>query len=99
MVQSFARRSKNKWTVVILNGKEPTFEKRGAAAGQILGSLRPADYQRESFAGRKAGPLNAERIEQMKQFVEMASGLSGVADRGGIEHFPDCLDPPGPHHP
>ena len=29
-------------------------------------------YQRETFAGRKAGALNAERIGQMKAFVEMA---------------------------
>ena len=55
-----------------LNGKQPTFEKRGAAVGLIMGSLRPGTYQRESFAGRKAGALNAERLAQMKEFVEMA---------------------------
>ncbi|MEX2262919.1 MAG: serine hydrolase domain-containing protein [Bryobacteraceae bacterium] len=72
VVQSVARRAKNTWTVVIVNGKQPTFEKRGSAVGQILGSLRPATYQRESFAGRKAGTLNAERLAEMKDFVEMA---------------------------
>lgn len=72
VVQSQARRAKNTWTVVILNGKEPTFEKRGSAVGLILGSLRPGTYQRESFAGRKAGTLNAERVAQMKEFVETA---------------------------
>ena len=60
------------WTVVILNGKQPTFEKRGSAVGLIMGSLRPGTYQRESFAGRKAGALNSERLAQMKEFVEMA---------------------------
>ncbi len=55
-----------------MNGKQPTFEKRGAAAGLILGSLKPGSYQRETFAGRKAGSLNAERIGQMKDFVEAA---------------------------
>jgi len=38
VVQSIARRAKNAWTVVILNGKQPTFEKRGAAVGLSLGS-------------------------------------------------------------
>jgi CubicO group peptidase (beta-lactamase class C family) len=72
VVQSIARRANNKWTVVIVNGKQPTFEKRGAAVGLIMGSLRPGTYRRESFAGRKAGALNAERLAQMKEFVETA---------------------------
>jgi CubicO group peptidase (beta-lactamase class C family) len=72
VVQSVALRSKDAWTVVILDGKEPTFQKRGAAVGLIMGSLRPGSYQRESFAGRKAGALNAERLAQMKEFVQTA---------------------------
>jgi CubicO group peptidase (beta-lactamase class C family) len=72
VVQSVARRVKNAWTVVILNGKQPTFEKRGAAVGMMMGSLRPGTYKRESFAERKAGALNAERLAQMKEFVEMS---------------------------
>src|SRR5262245_42754370 len=59
VAQASARRVKNRWTVVLLNGKQPTFEKRGAAVGVILGSLRPNTYKRESFAGRKAAALNA----------------------------------------
>ena len=72
VAQASARRAKNAWTVVLLNGKQPTFEKRGAAVGLIMGSLRPGTYKRESFAGRKAGALNTERLAQMKEFVEMA---------------------------
>lgn len=72
VVQSVARRAKNTWTVVILEGKQPTFEKRGSAVGLIMGSLRPGTYQRESFAGRKAGALTAERLGQMDEFVQMA---------------------------
>jgi CubicO group peptidase (beta-lactamase class C family) len=71
-VTAQARRSKAAWTVVILDGKDATFEKRAAALGLIMGSLRPASYRRESFAGRKAGALNAERIGQMKDFVALA---------------------------
>ena len=72
VAQAVARRAKNSWTVSILNGKQPTLEKRGAAVGLIMGSLRPSTYRRESFAGRKAGTLNAEHLAQMKEFVEMA---------------------------
>jgi CubicO group peptidase (beta-lactamase class C family) len=72
VVQSIARRGGKNWTIVILNGKQPTFEKRGAAVGLIMGSLRPGTYQRETFAGRKAGELNSGRLAQMKEFVGMA---------------------------
>jgi CubicO group peptidase (beta-lactamase class C family) len=72
VVQAVARRAKSTWTVTILDGKQPTFEKRGAAVGLVMGSLRPGTYQRETFAGRKAGALNEERIGQMKEFIEMA---------------------------
>jgi hypothetical protein len=82
VVQSVARRAKSTWTVVILHGKHSTFEKRGAAVGLIMGSLRPATYERESFAGRKAGALDAERLAQMNEFVETAMkklDIPGVA--------------------
>ena len=72
VVQALARRFKDTWTVVIVDGKQPTFEKRGAAAALVLGSLRPGTYRRETFAGRKAGALNPERIGQMKAFAELA---------------------------
>jgi CubicO group peptidase (beta-lactamase class C family) len=72
VAQAIARRFKNTWTVVILNGKQPTFEKRGSAIGQIMASLRPGNYKSESFAGRKAGALNEERLVQMKAFIELA---------------------------
>jgi len=93
VVQAVARRARKTWTVVIQNGKQPTFEKRGSAVGQIMASLRPGTYQRESFAGRKAGAPNVERLAQMKEFVEMAMkklDVPGVAvafiDNGKIVH-------------
>ena len=72
VVQAAAFRLKDAWTVAIMDGKQPTFQKRSAAVGLIMGSLRPGAYQRESFAGRKAGALNAKRLAQMKEFVEVA---------------------------
>ena len=82
VVQATARRVKNAWTVVILNGKQPTFAKRSAAVGQILGSLRPGTYQRESFVGRKAAALTAERLAQMHEFVQMAMKKLDVPGAG-----------------
>ena len=65
-----AWRAGGSWTVVILDGKEPTFEKRASQFSLILGSLRPKGYNKETFAGRKALPLTPERIAEMKAFVE-----------------------------
>jgi CubicO group peptidase (beta-lactamase class C family) len=82
VVQAIARRAGGTWTVVLLKGRQPTFEKRGSATGQIVGSLRPGEYRRESFAGRKAGQLTAERIGQMKEFVAMAMKKLDVPGAG-----------------
>jgi len=57
VVEALALRAGSKWTAVILDGSEPTVEKRSAPIGLIFESLRPKGYQRESFAGRKPQPL------------------------------------------
>jgi len=78
VVQALALRADSSWTVVILDGTEPTFEKRSAPVGIILGSLRPKGYTRESFAGRKAQPLDAAHIAQLKSFVETSMQELGI---------------------
>ncbi len=82
VAQAIAYRKGNGWTVVMLDGTEPTFEKRLAPTGLVIGSLRPAGYARESFAGRKAHPLDAARIETLKAFVQSAMGQLGVPGVG-----------------
>src|SRR3984885_12415566 len=77
-VEAIALRSGDAWTVVIIDGTDPTFEKRGAQLSLIIQSLRPKGYQRESFAGRKALSLNQERIEELKTFVETSMQKLGV---------------------
>jgi CubicO group peptidase (beta-lactamase class C family) len=64
--------------VFILDGTEPTVEKRGAPIGLIFESLRPKSYQRESFAGRKAQPLDAAHIALLSSFVETSMQELGV---------------------
>src|SRR5882762_10748363 len=66
VVQVVAMRAGSTWTVFILDGSEPTVEKRGAPIGLIFESLRPKGYQRESFAGRRPQPLDAAHIAQIK---------------------------------
>jgi CubicO group peptidase (beta-lactamase class C family) len=78
VVFAFALRAGSAWTVLILDGTEPTVEKRGAPIGLIFESLRPKGYSRESFAGRKAHPLDKDRIEQLKNFVQSAMQQLGV---------------------
>jgi CubicO group peptidase (beta-lactamase class C family) len=70
VVVAIAFRVGGNWTVALLDGNQSTFEKRGSPIGLIMGSLRPKSYSRETFAGRKAHPLDAERIAQIKSFVE-----------------------------
>jgi CubicO group peptidase (beta-lactamase class C family) len=78
VAQAVALRAAGRWTVAILDGTQPTFEKRAAPAGLVLQSLRPKGYQRESFAGRKAGALDSGRIAQLRQFVETSMQTLGI---------------------
>jgi CubicO group peptidase (beta-lactamase class C family) len=78
VVFAFAQRSGNSWTVLILDGTLPTVEKRSAPIDLVFDSLRPKDYTRESFAGLKAHPLDAARIEQLKTFVQTSMQQLGI---------------------
>ncbi len=77
-VQALALRAGTSWTVAILDGTEPTAEKRSAAIGLVFESLRPKNYKRESFAGRKAHPLDAERIAKLTAFLESSMQQLGI---------------------
>jgi len=77
-VVALTLRSGSHWTVAILDGTEGTVEKRAAAVGLMLESLRPAGYHRERFAGRVAHPLDSVRIEAIKSFVQTSMQQLGV---------------------
>jgi CubicO group peptidase (beta-lactamase class C family) len=87
-VQALALRAGKLWTVVILDGTDPTVEKRSAPIGLIFGSMRPKDYKRESFAGRTAHPLDEAHIAQLKVFVETSMQQLGIpgASMALIDH-------------
>ena len=87
-VQALALRAGKLWTVVILDGTDPTVEKRSAPIGLIFGSMRPKDYKRESFAGRTPHPLDEAHIAQLKAFVETSMQQLGIpgASMALIDH-------------
>lgn len=61
--------SKGRWTVLIQSSAEDVAERRGAAFGLVWDTLQPAGYVRESFAGRHAHKLDAERVQSIEAFV------------------------------
>ena len=73
-----AYRTGSNWTVFLADGAEATAEKRLAAIALVQQSLRPAGYKRESFAGRKAHPIDAARYTALRSFVEQAAKELGV---------------------
>jgi CubicO group peptidase (beta-lactamase class C family) len=81
-VVAMALRHGEAWTVAILDAADATLEKRGAAVQLVLDSLRPKGYARESFAGKKAHPLDKERIKQITDFVEASRQTLGVPGVG-----------------
>jgi CubicO group peptidase (beta-lactamase class C family) len=78
VVQALALRAGKAWTVIIIDGTDPTVEKRSASIDLVFESLRPKGYQRETFAGRKPHPLDAARIAQIKTFVETSMQELGI---------------------
>jgi len=81
-IQAIAQRGGSKWEVMILDGKQATVEKRGAALGLMLQSLRPSGYTRETFAGKTAHPFDAARIEALKSFVRTGMQQLGIPGAG-----------------
>ena len=81
IVQALAWRAGDAWTVVLIDGTEPTFEKRGAPLNLTLQSLRPKGYARESLAGKKANRLDENRLAILKDFV--ATGMK-LLDTPGV---------------
>ncbi|MDL2716571.1 MAG: serine hydrolase [Acidobacteriota bacterium] len=70
---AFARRKGAAWTVTLVDASDATFEKRGSPFSLVFGSLRPKGYQKETFAGKKAHPIDKKMIAKLKEFV--ASGM------------------------
>jgi len=81
-IQAIALRAAKTWTVLLIDGTEPTLEKRASPIGLVYQSLRPKGYQKESFAGRQAHPLDAARVTQLTDFVQNSMKQLGIPGAG-----------------
>ena len=82
VIQAVALRAGTTWTVFLIDGTDPTVEKRSSPLSLVIQSLRPKGYQKESFAGRQAHPLDAARIAQLLEFVQSSMKLLGIPGVG-----------------
>lgn len=81
-VSAMALRRGDQWTVMLIDGSQATANKRSAAVSLISESLRPTGFEQENFAGKKAQPLNAERIALLREFVRDAAATLEVPGVG-----------------
>jgi CubicO group peptidase (beta-lactamase class C family) len=81
VVAASAWRAGTAWVVSIIDASEPTLEKRGSQVSLLLNSLRPKGYERETFAGKKAHPIDAKMIAALKKFL---SGGMTLVDNPGV---------------
>ena len=65
-----ALRKGTAWTVLIVDGGAGTAAKRSAAMSVVAQSLRPAGFERETFAGKTAHELTPDRVKLLTDFVE-----------------------------
>jgi len=85
-VFALAWRAGSAWTAVVVDSSDATLEKRGSQLSLVLNSLRPAGYQRESFAGKKANALTPERTLSTRRnggvtLFDVSEWRSSVASR------------------
>jgi CubicO group peptidase (beta-lactamase class C family) len=71
-IEASTRRAGEVWTVAIYDMTQAVGEKRLSAVSLVFGRLLPKGYVRESFAGRKALPLDADRLARLRAWVETA---------------------------
>lgn len=69
-VAALVRRAGDVWTVTIYDMSQPVAEKRASQVRLVFGELLPKGRPRETFAGKKAHPLDTERLGRLAAFVE-----------------------------
>jgi len=72
VLQASAARKDGRWNIVLVKGAIPTIAKRAAQLNQAATSIRPADFAKETFAGKEAPALTPELIGELTAFTEKA---------------------------
>jgi CubicO group peptidase (beta-lactamase class C family) len=79
---ALARQKKGVWYIALVAGKRAAAERRSGELNVCLGSLKAPGVEEESFRGKKAHKLDADRLGQLEKFTEAARqklGVPGVA--------------------
>jgi len=66
------QRSERFWSLVLLDLSDAVADRRDPAVQQILESVQAPGFVPESFAGRRAAPLEGERRQLLSEFVAKA---------------------------
>jgi len=77
-VTAGARFANGMWTVAIADMADATAERRSSQIALIFGQLLPKGFERESFAGKTAHPLDQARLDELAAFVTTAQTLLRV---------------------
>lgn len=81
-VAAVARRVGPIWYLALIQGKNGALDRRGAQLGAAIESFRVPGMEQESFAGKKAHPLDEARQKAFAELIEearLATGVPGVA--------------------
>ncbi|MCA9252870.1 MAG: serine hydrolase domain-containing protein [Phycisphaerae bacterium] len=81
-VSAQAAKRGDAYTVVLVDLNIAVAGKRSGQIATVFDHFFPPGYNRESFAGKKANPLNAERIAAIKTFIEKGREALGVPGVG-----------------
>ena len=81
-VAADAYRKSDSWTVLLQRGSEATVAKRAAQLRLVNDTLLPKGFTKETFAGKTAHPLDAERVDALRQFVRDAMTATGTPGAG-----------------
>jgi len=80
-VSGYASQKGSLATVMLVDGSLAAAQRRSSESSLIFASLRPAGFVRENYADRTPRPLDAARVEELKQFIER---MREVADVPGV---------------
>ena len=81
-VSAFASKKDSHAIVLLTDGSLAAAQRRSSQIALVYASLRPAGYVRETYLGRTPRPLDAERVEQLKKFIDQmreAADVPGVS--------------------
>lgn len=77
-VRASARFANGMWTVAIADMADATAERRSSQIALVFGQLLPKGFERESFAGKTAHPIDQARLDQLTAFVTTGQELLRV---------------------